>query len=157
MSTVNIHTVKVSIKVLSIETDNHSCNAEITFHYEDKKEVCQLKNCFISGLAKYRFNDPENTKFIIGKEYTAENNSKNYDACPIKIKRTIGSSTGNLMYALTVLNEDKAIRTEISTPKGNIINGYTFRYLPKNKWIRYSDFYEQNRAKWLAKQEAQEV
>lgn len=144
MSTTNFNNVIVTIAVMSIVEDQHLANVQITFESNGKKETSLLKDCYISGLAKYRFNDPKNTKFVIGKEYTAENTSKDYDSCPIKIKRTCGMRTGKLMYALTVLNEAWATSFKTTTPKGNVINGYKFKTIPASKWRRYSDFYEEN-------------
>lgn len=158
MANTNFNNVLVTIVVLSIAKEGHSCEAEITFNVNGKKETTVLHDCFITGLAKYRFNDPNNDKFIIGKQYTSENTSKVYDECPIKIKRTCGGRTGKLMYALSILNEAKPTRFETSTPKGNVINGYKFHTMPSSKWRRYSDFFEQNLAKFkereLAKAEA---
>lgn len=154
MSATNFNNVLVAITVLSIAKEGHSCNVQITFDSNGKKETTILDDCFISGLAKYRFNDPNNDKFIIGKEYTAENTSKDYQACPVKIKRTCGTKTGKLMYALSVLNEAKATPFKTCTPKGNVINGFKFNTIPSRKWKRYSDFYEENLALYNSKQKA---
>ena len=132
----------VSLMVIDIKKEGYSCNLEVTLEFNDKPETTILEDVFITGLAKHRFADVQNKKFVIGHKYTAVNNSKDYDSCPIRLTRTCSQKTGKLMFILNVLNEGEADPMEYVTPKGKVIKGYKFNTIHQNNWLRYSDFYE---------------
>lgn len=137
--------MKVELTVVKINTkESHSCNVRVAMEINGKMEVSIIKNCFISGLTKYRFLDKNNLKFEIGKKYTSENTSKKYEDCPISLRRTCSRKTGKEMFALQVVNEGKTYKNTVTSPKGKEITSYTFTTIPPSKWYRYSDYYAKN-------------
>lgn len=144
-----LNIMKVELTVLSIsKKEKHSCNVRIAIEINGKMETSILKECFISGLAKHRFLDPENSKFILKQKYSSQNNSKDYNACPILLKRTCSQKNGKEMYTIQVVNEGMPIKHNLTTPKGKEIIAYTFTTVNHNKWLRYSDYYNRNFKKY---------
>ena len=135
----------VSLQVMSIKKKDYKATVKAGFVINGKKETVTLKNVSISGLLIHCIEDTEKTKYELKKEYTAENNSKNYEACPIRLIRACNVKTGEMYYSLRRLNEGKSKVSEILSPKGTPIKHITFTSIPQSKWMRYSDYYAKGR------------
>lgn len=147
----NFAKMLVSLQVTKIFNDTRTCNVKVTMNPYGKEETILLKDVYIEGLLKVKFNDPENEKFRVGVKYTAVNNSTNYDECPIKLRRTCNMSTGNMYFSLTRVNTGRSIPRTYTSPLGTKINTYEFTTIPSSKWKRYADNYERLHEAYLKK------
>lgn len=136
----------VSLTVLEISDDKYSCKVKATLDLGDNNSETVLEDVYITGLAKYRFKHSD--KFVVGKTYTASNNSDNYLNCPIKLIRTCDTKTGKLMFVLKVVNEGISKVNDYYTPNGQLVKSRQFSTIPQSKWFRYSDYYAKNREKY---------
>ena len=154
MTTI-MNIMRISLTVLAIDPDGYSATVKYGMGEPGTKgyEENILEDVYITGLLKHRFKN--NEKFVVGKEYVCENNSKDYNKCPIKLVRT-ANGKGELMFCLLVVNEGKTHTTKLHTPSGKEIESRTFTTIPSSKWMRYSDYYDRNRKVYLERLEAKQ-
>lgn len=135
-----MNTMMVALTVLTINEENGATvKYSLTDSNGDLIEQDTLENVFITGLAKYRFEHSD--KFVIGQEYTSENNSKNYEACPIKLVRTV-TKDDKLLFILKVVNQGSDHVQIFYTPGGREVRSRFFKSIPPSDWLRYSDYYD---------------
>lgn len=133
------NTMIVALTILRM--DNEDGLADVAFKFINDGEIIDegmLEDVYTSGLIRHRI---ANGKIEIGKEYACENNSKNYEACPIKVIRT-SNKEDKLIYMLKVVNEGKSWVKEFASPSGKIVKSRQFSDLMPSNWLRYTDFYD---------------
>jgi hypothetical protein len=134
------NTMIVTLCVLEINEKKNS--AKVEYSLRDGRKIIDkdiLEDVFITGLAKYRFDN--NDKFVVGKTYKSENNSKDYEACPIKLIRT-ADSKNKPMFVLKVVNQGNDYLKEFVTPNGHVVKSRFFTTIPNTEWLRYSDYFD---------------